>query len=461
MADVQHKPTEWHINISGFDDDDDDDDDATDKGISQPEVTCLCCYDVLLDPTTLSCGHSFCRHCLAMWTQSCRKAMCPTCRRIWHSFPKVNISFRDLVEKHFPADVARRRQSIMADPRVLQSLQVLDRAERVIRCRAAPPPVRWNPWLGPGGFFSGIIITLTFTAVVFPVYHWSAGDLKVERLVKKPLSTWTADEVAIWMENMGTWTSPYKDMFLREQVNGRLLNALGEQDLLKPPYGIENELHRRALLKEVFRVQELGFKWPQNLWEYKAVNGGKSLFLLYIMTDSPRFAILYMYIFDYYDLFLPFIHISCPSAQKKSSEDDVPFRNLDSPDSRQWLSFAVQFFLLPYQLCYDFVWNWQDIHYWTTLLVMWNCFLLTLHEGQILWSLRSHINLRTILSIFTCHVGLTGAICFTGLLFWNILHQFIWDCFFYWALYFIPIGSTITVLFPFMRQLCPRLYNQQ
>ncbi|GAA6110938.1 bifunctional apoptosis regulator-like [Tachysurus ichikawai] len=92
MADVQHKPSECHINIS--ESDDDDDDDATDNGISQPEVTCLCCYDVLLDPTTLSCGHSFCRHCLAMWTQSCRKAMCPTCRRIWHSFPKVNISFR-------------------------------------------------------------------------------------------------------------------------------------------------------------------------------------------------------------------------------------------------------------------------------------------------------------------------------------------------------------------------------
>lgn len=94
MADLRHKPTDCHINISFDEDDDEEEDDAQASGIALPEVTCLCCYDVLLDPTTLSCGHSFCRHCLAMWVQSSRKSMCPTCRRIWHGFPKVNISFR-------------------------------------------------------------------------------------------------------------------------------------------------------------------------------------------------------------------------------------------------------------------------------------------------------------------------------------------------------------------------------
>lgn len=53
------------------------------------------------------------------------------------------------------------------------------------------------------------------------MYHWSAGDLKVERLVKKPLEAWTPDEVDMWMENLGTWMSPYRDIFLKEQVNGR------------------------------------------------------------------------------------------------------------------------------------------------------------------------------------------------------------------------------------------------
>ncbi|XP_053338469.1 bifunctional apoptosis regulator-like [Clarias gariepinus] len=446
MADPHHKPPDCCIDISELDDD------AKANGISLPEVTCLCCYDVLLDPTTLSCGHSFCRHCLAMWVQSSRETRCPTCRSIWHSFPKINISFRDLVEKHFQADVTRRRRSVMADPRVTRSLQVLKQAESVIRCRVAPPLVRWYPWLGPGGFFSGVLITLTLTAVVFLVYHWSAGDPKVERLVKKPLGAWTTDEVALWMENLGTWTSPYRDVFIREQLNGRLLNAFGEQDFLKPPYRIENELHRRALLKEVLHLQELGFKRPQNLWEYKAVNGGKTLLLLYTMTDSPRLTILYMFFFNYYDSFLPFIHTSCPSAQK-SSGDDLPFRNLDSPDWRQWLSFGVQFFLLPYQLCYDFVWNWQDVHYWTSRWVMWHCLMLTLREGQILWNLRKH-SLRCTLSMLSCHVCIIGAVSFTGLILWNVLHQFLWDCVFYWALYFIPLASTTMVLSPLLGQFC-------
>lgn len=159
-----------------------------------------------------------------------------------------------------------------------------------------------------------------------------------------------------------------------------------------------------------------------SLSSLKAVNGGKSLFFLYTMTDSPRLALLYMYFFDYYDSFLPFIHVSCPSVQKKSSGDDVPFRNLvwacvcivsdvicfylllfnlslslatpqDNPDWKQWLSFAVQFFLLPYQLSYDFVWDWESVHYWTSRIIMWNCFMLTLREGQILWNLRRQIHL--------------------------------------------------------------------
>ena len=57
--------------------------------------------------------------------------------------------------------------------------------------------------------------------VVFLVYHWSSGDSKVELLVRKPLGLWTAEEVAMWMESLGSWSSPYRDSFRKEQVNGR------------------------------------------------------------------------------------------------------------------------------------------------------------------------------------------------------------------------------------------------
>lgn len=44
---------------------------------------------------------------------------------------------------------------------------------------------------------------------------------------------------------------------------------LGDEELLKPPYNIENQAHRRAILAELDRVKALGVKPPQNLWEYK------------------------------------------------------------------------------------------------------------------------------------------------------------------------------------------------
>lgn len=50
----------------------------------------------------------------------------------------------------------------------------------------------------------------------------------------------------------------------------RLLLMLGDEELLKPPYSIENQAHRRAVVAELDRVKVLGVKPPQNLWEYKA-----------------------------------------------------------------------------------------------------------------------------------------------------------------------------------------------
>lgn len=49
----------------------------------------------------------------------------------------------------------------------------------------------------------------------------------------------------------------------------RLLLMLGDEELLKSPYSIENQAHRRAVLAELDRVRALGVKPPQNLWEYK------------------------------------------------------------------------------------------------------------------------------------------------------------------------------------------------
>lgn len=67
---------------------------STSPQISVSEFSCHCCYDILINPTTLNCGHSFCRHCLALWWTSSKKTECPECREKWEGFPKVNILLR-------------------------------------------------------------------------------------------------------------------------------------------------------------------------------------------------------------------------------------------------------------------------------------------------------------------------------------------------------------------------------
>lgn len=62
--------------------------------ISEQEFSCHCCYDILVNPTTLTCGHNFCRHCLALWWESSHKNECPECREKWEGFPKINILLR-------------------------------------------------------------------------------------------------------------------------------------------------------------------------------------------------------------------------------------------------------------------------------------------------------------------------------------------------------------------------------
>lgn len=53
----------------------------------------------------------------------------------------------------------------------------------------------------------------------------------------------------------------------------------------------------------------------------QAVNPGRSLFLLYALKSSPRLGLLYLYLFDYTDTFLPFIHTICPLPEDGSGED--------------------------------------------------------------------------------------------------------------------------------------------
>lgn len=406
------------------------------RHISVSKFSCHCCYDILLNPTTLNCGHSFCRHCLALWWVSSKKTECPECRAKWEGFPKVNILLRDAIETLFPDIIKEKNDEILQNIDIAQSLQAFHKYGND-QVQAAPNHGRDNLQRG-GGFFSGVLTALTAVAVVLLVYHWSSRESEHDLLVHKPVEKWTPEEVILWLEQLGPWASFYTERFLAERVNGRLLLTLAEEEFLKVPYSIENNSHRKAILMELERVKTLGVKPPQNLWEYKAVNPGKSLFLLYALKSSPRLSMLYLYLFDYTETFLPFIHTTCPT---EAEEEDLVsiFLDLQDPTWKQWREFLVKYSFLPYQLIAEFAWDWLEVHYWTSRFIIVNAMLLSVLELFSFWRLWSRRELKSLPRRMWSHFWKVSTQGLFVAIFWPIIPQFVCNCLFYWAVYFNPI----------------------
>lgn len=403
--------------------------------VSETEFSCHCCYDILVNPTTLTCGHNFCRHCLALWWESSHKNECPECREKWEGFPKINILLRDATEKIFREVVQRRKAEIQANSKISRSLLAFQRyGDKLGRSRT-------NQNKGAGFFFSGVLTALTSVAVVVLVYHWGSGVVEPhDLLISKPVSHWTPEEVVSWLEQLGPWTENYRQPFQQENVNGRLLLMLGDEELLKSPFNIENQTHRRAVLAELERVKALGVKPPQNLWEYKAANAGKSLFLLYALKRSPRLTILYLYLFDYSETFLPFLHTCCPAFTHIDNTVESRFLHMQvEPSWQQWVEFLVKYLVLPYQLIAEFAWDWLAVHYWTSRFIIVNAMLLSVLEACSLWRLWTSVPIRTVPQKMWNHLWKMLSQGFAFALLWPFIPQFFCNCLFYWALYFSPI----------------------
>ncbi|XP_053413650.1 bifunctional apoptosis regulator isoform X6 [Nycticebus coucang] len=353
---------------------------STSPQISIREFSCHCCYDILVNPTTLNCGHSFCRHCLALWWVSSKKTECPECREKWEGFPKVNILLRDAIEKLFPDAIRMRFEDIEQNNDIVQSLSAFQKYGND-QIPLASNTGRVNQQRG-GGFFSGVLTALTGVAVVLLVYHWSSRESEHDLLVHKAVGKWTAEEVVLWLEQLGPWASLYRDRFLSERVNGRLLLTLTEEEFSRAPYTIENSSHRKAILMELERVKALGVKPPQNLWEYK---------------------------------------------------------DLREPTWKQWREFLVKYSFLPYQLIAEFAWDWLEVHYWTSRFLIVNAMLLSVLELFSFWRIWSRCELKTVPQRMWSHFWKVSTQGLFVAMFWPLIPQFVCNCLFYWALYFNPI----------------------
>merc|ERR1719499_2771511 len=74
------------------------------------DLGCILCHDILCEPLSLPCGHTFCRLCVALTLQRSAKK-CPTCRSNCHITPSiqpVNMLIANLCKKFFPLEYDRK-----------------------------------------------------------------------------------------------------------------------------------------------------------------------------------------------------------------------------------------------------------------------------------------------------------------------------------------------------------------
>ncbi|XP_044160793.1 bifunctional apoptosis regulator-like isoform X2 [Bufo gargarizans] len=400
-----------------------------DRNISVSEFSCNCCYDILVNPTTLKCGHSFCRHCLALWWLSSKKTECPVCSDKWEECPKVNMLLREVIKKLFPDTIKEKYEAVEQNIDIVRALQVFNQygnEQNQLSSREKQANHQRD-----GG--DHLITILTGVAIMLLLCHWSYRESEHDFSVHKPVIKCTPEEVVLWLEQLGPWTSHYKDRFLSGMVNGRLLLTLSEDEFSKEPYSIESSSHRKSIIMELERVKTLGVKLPQN----KAVNPRKSLVLFYVLKTSPRLSMLGMYLFDYTETFLPFIHSTCPLQEEDEEDVLTKFRDLQDPTWTQWREFLVKYVFLPYQLLAEFAWDWLEIHYWTSRFIIVKAMINSrreLHSFYILWRTRQRWSVSLLIWGHLANILAYGLCLF---IFWTITPQFICNFVLYYDMYII------------------------
>jgi len=88
------------------------------RDVTHKELDCLVCYNLMLDPTTTSCGHTFCRRCLALVMD--HSSICPFCRRGLHVPASLqnqssNVILNSLLNGLCPDLVSARADALKAE----------------------------------------------------------------------------------------------------------------------------------------------------------------------------------------------------------------------------------------------------------------------------------------------------------------------------------------------------------
>lgn len=401
----------------------------------EDELKCGCCYELMVEPTTLDCGHTFCRLCLATWWHTSKNLNCLVCRRPSEGFPQVAVQLRNTVKKLFPEKLAERQAVLESDSnntRMLKEFAAF--GEKLNNARERQGQVNRN---GPD--FKKLLIILAIFSGVIVCFYEVLGMVKGKQgpLVRKPIHEWTPEDVALWVGSLGSWANDYESRFLYSGVDGNILMDMTETDLEQRPLRVSFPPHRRALLKEIESLRSHGMKVPTNFWEYKAAYPIRSMFLLWGFREFPRLTLAYSFLMYSEEIFLPILKLTSETVLDDLMVNDTQQTTKPIPDV-EYLRFTMRTVLLPYYLIGKCAFAWLHINHWIAGLVIVTCVLMTAAEStKVKWLFVGGWKKLPKLCVTYTATAIGNGLFHVIL--WSFLPLFICDIFFYWMLFGCPL----------------------
>ncbi|RUS89712.1 hypothetical protein EGW08_002530 [Elysia chlorotica] len=404
------------------------------KSDLEDDLACSVCLMLAVQPTTLVCGHTSCRMCLAQWYFTSKTKTCPMCRQPYQGLPRVNIQIRKMTRKLYPEKARQREEELEGDEEAKRAVAKYDKELSEEGSSSGDTDM--------ASFCAGILIAICTFVVIYLAWYWQSSDSNL--LVLKPVQTWKPKDVSQWVEEL-TWAHTYTVPVLEKKVDGNMLLSLTKNDL-QPLLNMTDPVHQNAFVFAIDLLREDGVKMPANLWEYKAIYPGRSLFIAFSMKDFPRSSLLYMYVYFYDDMFLPFVRASTFSdtdkpQQKHAQAEDITFS--------QWIAFFVYGLLVPEWLVIAFALQMFSHHFFTPLFVIATGVLYQILEYLSWISLFRNFTPRSLYDLMKSHLKqLTSAFMFMVL--WPIIPRVICDMFFYTALYISPVQASLAIYNKFL-----------
>lgn len=209
------------------------------SNILNENFICNCCLELLKNPITLLCGHSFCLLCLADWYLISSNRKCPICRQEWYGVPKQNQALKSTIKKLVKYDVSNEgyndkltkedekkiktfqqkcaqygsSQTYIFRPHIEQTHQRIDSFRTIMSRRNIN-----NVYNFVAGLFMGILLTAVSFSLIWLIFggHSSKVGLNVDhsntvgllrKKYSKPPEIWTVGEIQEWFYALGPWTS--------------------------------------------------------------------------------------------------------------------------------------------------------------------------------------------------------------------------------------------------------------